>query len=377
LKAYKAVNKNLEAWQVKDVDFPQNGHLTQKIEFCVRYAILAHSTYNNQPWYFDIEENTISVFCDRRYALPLNDPDDRQLLMSCAGALYQLRLALRYFGMEEHTQLLPNPNDQELIARVQVTENTYTPGEEEKALFHAMTTRTNNRGVYRKTKVPQDKLDILCDAARSENAWLYICEGDERDIVAHMIAEGDNIQMSNKAFRRELAVWANERRFISGDGLPDYAYGYHDLLNSNKPTVIRRFESTPGEVVTDDKITEGAPVLAILGSNKGGTVNRLYSGQAFARIFLQAEALGLSMSTLNQPCEVAELRLRLHDEIENFHGRAHFVLRIGYADRHVNYSPRRPLDSFIMQTEERTHTQDVLPSKNNILAKFIGLFKRS
>ena len=374
------MHKNLDAWQINHDHFPADGTPSEKIEFCIGYAVLAHSTYNNQPWYFGVDENTISVFCDRRYALPLNDPDDRQMLMSCAGALYHLRLALRYFGMEEHTQLLPNPNDDDLIARVQITDTPYTPSEEEKDLFFAITKRTNNRGVFKKNKVPADKLEILRAAAKAENAWMYICEDDERDIVAHMIAEGDNIQMSNKSFRRELAVWANERRFHSGDGLPDYAYGYHELLNSNAPTVMRRFESSPGQVVADDAIAKGAPVFAILGSNKGGTVNRLYSGQAFARVFLQAEALGLSMSTLNQPCEVAELRLKLHDEIENFHGRAHYIVRIGYANRAVNYSPRRPLESFIMR-ENDSALGDKNASKtaanNNMLGKFFGLFKKS
>lgn len=373
------MNKNLEAWQVNENDFPRAGALHDKIEFCLRYAILAHSTYNTQPWYFVIDENTISIFCDRRYALPLNDPDDRQMLMSCGGALFQLRLALRYFGLEEHTQLLPNPSDEDLLARVQVEDKQYSASEEDKDLFHAITRRSNNRSAFKKTAVPADKLEILKAAAKAENAWMYICEGDERAIVAHMIAEGDHIQMNNKSFRRELAAWANKRRFHSGDGLPDYAQGYKDLRNSSKPILMRRFEAQPGQVVQDEDIVKGAPVLAILGSNKGGTVNRLYSGQAFARVCLQAEALGLSLSTLNQPCEVAELRLRLHDEIENFHGRAHYVIRIGYANRSVNYSPRRPLETFITRAAEYDTGSEAEQKKSgsNIFGNVFRLFKKT
>src|SRR5690606_35655859 len=94
----KAVNRNLKNWDVLEKDFPHSGAPAEKIKFCLRYAILAHSTYNNQPWYFVVEHDTVSVYADRRYALPVVDPDDRQLVMSCASALYNLRVAIRYFG---------------------------------------------------------------------------------------------------------------------------------------------------------------------------------------------------------------------------------------------------------------------------------------
>lgn len=48
---------------------------------------------------------------------------------------------------------------------------------------------------------------------------------------------------------------------------------------------------------------------------------------------------------LNQPCEVPELRLRLHDEIEH-QGRAHMIMRIGYGGKPV-YTPRRTIETIL------------------------------
>ncbi len=339
--------KNLDAWNISERDFPNSGSLVEKIRFCLQYAILAPSTHNTQPWFFEVDGQMVSLYADRRHALPVADPDDRELMISCASALYNLRLALRYFGLGETTQLIPNPADEDLLASIQVQEAPGPITDEERALFRQIKRRHFNRGALEAREVPPDILKRLKDAAAAEDAWLYICEGDEREVVGHFIAEGDHIQMSNKAFRRELAAWIHERRFESGDGLPHYARPQGELMRSSRPRIVRRFETEPGKVVQDHEIAKHSPVLAILGSPGGGHVNRLYAGQALMRVLLQAQLEGLSATMLNQPCEVPDLRLRLYDEIDHRLGRAHIILRLGYGDPAVSVSPRRPLQNAV------------------------------
>ncbi|MCB1532397.1 MAG: nitroreductase [Alphaproteobacteria bacterium] len=374
------MQKNLEAWDVSETDFPRTGTLADKLEFCLRYAVLAPSAYNSQPWYFTIDGDTLSLYADRRFALPVVDPDDRQLIMSCGAALYALRLAIRYFGYQEYTQLVPNPADENLIARVQMGDVASIPSEEEQALFYAITHRYMNRSAFKNMDVPKEILQTLEEAATKEGAWLHVCKDDERDVVAHFIAEGDQIQMASKNFRRELASWINERRYVSGDGYPDYARSFKEMMSSSKPRILRRFETQPGQVVKDDEIAAGCPVLAIIGSEKGGTADRIYAGQAFMRVLLQAQASGLAVSTLNQPCEVPDLRLRLHDEIDHSSARPHYILRIGYADPVINHTPRRPLESFIERSDMTAqyaapaNDQAKTGQKTSVWAKFQQLF---
>src|ERR687891_523520 len=69
----------LEAWNVRENDFPKDGSLSEKMNFLLRYAILAPSGHNTQPWLFKIVgNNTIEIYADRSRALPLVDPDDRE-----------------------------------------------------------------------------------------------------------------------------------------------------------------------------------------------------------------------------------------------------------------------------------------------------------
>lgn len=334
----------MSAWNVKEKDFPKDGSPAEKLAFCIRYAILAPSTYNTQPWYFQVSNDTVNLYADRRYALPVIDSDDRELTLFCAAALYNLRLAIQNFGYSAVTEILPDPKDQDLLARVRLGEPR-EPSTTEKELFSVMTKRHFNRGAFTGKTVPDEALTLLKNAAAEEGGWLHICDEIERDIVLKLVIEGDHMQTSKKHFRRELAAWVNPRRSISGDGLPQYGQSFAHVMGQMNPQIIRRFEVDGDAPANDTQLSEGTPILAILGSKSGGTVENIHAGQALMRLLLRAQHLGLSISPLNQPCEVPELRLRLHDEILH-PGRAQMILRIGYGGK-ATPTPRRPIENFI------------------------------
>ncbi len=336
----------MDAWKVSEKDFPQKGSVSDKLEFCVRYAILAPSVYNAQPWYFRISGNRCSVHADRRHALPVIDPDDRALTMSCAAAVYNLRLAVRYFGYRETVDFLPDPSDESLLARITMGEAGNAPDAETETLFKAITKRHTNRGIFMERAVPEEALRALQSAASKETGWLHICVPAERRAVLRMVAEADHVQSGDKHFRRELAAWTDPRRERGGEGMAHLGLKYRDVINRLTPTIARRFESADGVAADENALDRGSPVIAILGSSKGGALQRLMAGQAMMRVMLQAETLGLAVSSLSQPCEVPALRLMLHDELE-LQGRAQMILRIGYAAQKAVFSPRRPIADVI------------------------------
>ena len=335
----------MQAWKINEKDFPQNGSMAEKLAFCVRYAILAPSPYNTQPWFFKVSGSTVNVYIDRRYGLPVIDPDDRAMIIFCAGALFTLRVALHHFGLSEKVEILPDESDSDLLARVHVSAGDIKRTEEDEVLFRAVPKRHTNRGAFTDKEVPEDVLRSLKAAATSEGAWLHICSVHERQTVVNMIAEADHIQTGNKNFRRELAAWVDQRRYLSGDGMPEIGLTYKDVMTNLSPTVARRFESENHQAVDNAHLAEGSPVIAVLGTMSGGMVERIHAGQALVKVLLEAENNGVAISMLNQPCEVPELRLRLHDEIAH-QGRSHMILRMGYGGKPL-YTQRRTLSSLI------------------------------
>ena len=54
-----------DAWAVRETDYPEDGPIEDQLRFCLRYAILAPSTHNSQPWLFRVAAGRVELFADR------------------------------------------------------------------------------------------------------------------------------------------------------------------------------------------------------------------------------------------------------------------------------------------------------------------------
>jgi len=48
----KKYDFRVASWQINEQDFPRGEDSTEKLKFLIRYAILAPSSHNTQPWKF-------------------------------------------------------------------------------------------------------------------------------------------------------------------------------------------------------------------------------------------------------------------------------------------------------------------------------------
>ena len=99
-------------------EFPLTGTPLEKLKAVARYALLAPSGHNSQPWLFRPGDDYLDLLADRSRALPVVDPEDRELVMSCGCALLNLRVALEHFGYRCLVEILPDPADPDLLARI-------------------------------------------------------------------------------------------------------------------------------------------------------------------------------------------------------------------------------------------------------------------
>jgi hypothetical protein len=166
-------NQKLDSWSISEQNFPTGGSNYDKLKFFLSYAILAPSSHNTQPWLFKIVDNSIELYADRTRALPVVDPEARELTISCGAALYHLIVTIKYFGFEYRLEVLPailanqdkhdevdggrdSSSGDDLLARVIVegmSENRRTFSDEEK-LFQAITKRRTNRFIFQNRDIP-------------------------------------------------------------------------------------------------------------------------------------------------------------------------------------------------------------------------------
>lgn len=333
-------------WEIRAEDFPSEASLAEKLEFVLGYAVLAPSSHNTQPWLFSIRGDHIDLYADRTRALKVCDPDDREMIISCGAALFNLRLALRHFRLFGRMELLPDAEDKDLLARIWIGDEGSHMAEET-LMFHAIPKRRTNRQSFKSDPVPASLLAELHTAAFHENTWLHFAEGDdERTAIADLIGQADRHQWADKRFRLELAAWVHSNHSTARDGIPGYAQDVDDLLSYMGPLVVRTFDLGNGQAAKNVEVARHSPVLAVLGTNSDSLSEWVSAGQALAHIMLRARVEDVWASFLNQPIEVPGLRNHL-SRVIGHPGTPQLLLRLGFGNE-VKPTPRRYVDEVLI-----------------------------
>jgi nitroreductase len=305
-----------------------------QLQALVQAATLAPSSHNTQPWLFRLEGTVIELLADRTRALPVNDPDDRELTISCGCALLNLRVAAAAAGLQAQVEPWPDAADADLLARVRLSPTGARQADA--ALQAAMSERRTTRERFAATAVDPMTLRGIVEAVQGEAASLAVLESAEQRLgAAALVAEGDAMQWANPSWRRELAAWMHPRRRGDGLTLPALAVPVAQV-------VVRTFDMGHGVAAKDRQLADESPVLAVLSTASDRPSDWLSAGQALQRLLLVGVQQGLQASYLNQPVQVAALRPKLQ-QLTGRAGCAQVLLRIGTPMKAVTAAPRRPL----------------------------------
>ena len=338
---------NLAAWNIDSSPFPTRGSAIDKTRFAVRYAILAPSSHNTQPWRFIINGDELLVCADRTRSLPNIDPFDRELIISCGAALFNLRVAFAHFNIPVEIVTFPQSSDPDIVARI-VYPDSGPKLNDLAELFDTISKRATNRGPFIDEDVPDPIIELLKSAAILEGADIeFVRTPKERGHIAALIAEADRREFDDPRFRRELAAWIHPSR--SNDGMPAASQGLHTLTDAATPIIamaIRSFDLGNGVAAAHEQLAHGSPLLVVLSTPMDNNEGWLAAGLGLQRILLVAAKEGYYASYLNQPIEVPDLRVRLANEL-SIVGYPQLVLRVGRGFP-VSHSPRRPMSDVLI-----------------------------
>jgi hypothetical protein len=329
-------------------DFPYDGIASEKLQFFVHYATLAPSGHNTQPWKFAIRGPELELRADRSRAMPVADPQNRELVMSCGAALLHLRVAVRNFGYTCSTEVCPDPDDPDLLARLRLIGRA-PAGRTDHKLFKAMGERRTARVPFESRSIPRALLFRWQRAAMYEEAWLHIVDSPEaRREIAELIAEGDRILGDDPAYRGEISRWLRSNDESGRDGLPGYSMGLGALSSRVAPAGIFPWGNLQAK--RDLALAAQAPAFLVLGTDEDNIAAWMTAGQALARVLLAAQSEGVSASFFLQPVELLQLRQRLMELLPGETGYPQITFRLGYSPR-VPPTPRRALSDVVTLVE--------------------------
>jgi len=313
--------------------------MQQMIEF-VRYATMAPSGHNTQPWKFSHTKDSIRIVPDFTRSLPVVDPDNRELYISLGCALENLVIAAKYAGYDPEVEYFPAGKPDECLLVTLKRANAA----EDNDLFQAIPKRHTNRREYNKEKIPVADLNKI-GSVPTENGVtsLVLTESGAIEQIIDLVREGNRIQMNDDAFMDEITSWIrfnDSEEELHLDGLTSRAMGRSSVPGWLGRMFMRIFVNAKGQSKTDEKNIRSSSALMVIISDKNDKKSWIDVGRSFERIALTLTILNIESAHLNQPCEVPQLKTLLKQHLALGSAHPQLLLRLGYAEP-LPCSPRR------------------------------------
>jgi hypothetical protein len=321
-------------WIIDEADFYELESHQEQMAFLLRYAILAPSGHNTQPWSFRITADGVEVLADYSRRLPVVDKDDRELLMSVGAAMANFRVAAAHFGFDTTVAYEPRSLETVPVATIVVCE-TCAPNDSLAALFPAIRKRHTNREPFDGQPIDPTALQAIIDVIDVNPGALRLVLPRDTERVAACLDSAERSLMARPAYRAELADC----------GLPAEALGVPQMLSGIGPWLIRTFDFGDLQARKDVALTRSASMLVVL-TAEDDRASLLKAGEALEILLLTITAAGLHYSFLNAAVEVEESR----DQLRALVGSAHppqVLLRIGSTTTAPHPTPRRPVDAVL------------------------------
>ena len=310
---------------------------------CIRFATLAPSGHNTQPWRFHISEGRVEIRPDFARRTPVVDPDDHHLFVSLGCAAENLALASGARGRPGALTFDP-AGDGAVVFVV----GDGVPSDP--ALVAAIPRRQSTRAPYDGRPVSATHLRVLAAASATPGVDLVlITERAPIDRVRDLVIAGNSVQLADPAFVRELKTWLRfspREALATADGLFSATTG-----NPTLPSWLGRrvFDMAFRAEAENDKYARqlrASAGLAIFVAERDDKEHWVRAGRACQRFALQATALGLRHAFVNQPVEVSHLRPELAALVGLPGRRPDIVMRFGYGAA-LPYSARRPVSQVV------------------------------
>ena len=269
----------------------------------LRYATLAASSHNTQPWRFEADGDCIRVFADAGRQLLVADPDRRELFLSVGCAIENLVVAAEQLGHAATVSYEESDGGCESlipVASVRLDPALCRPSREVAAMFRGIDRRHTPRGPFAALPVPHALVQAASIAADDLGTQLvFVGDAQRKQAAAAVAAEGERVQFAREDFRRELADLVGAGAF----GTPR-AYAWLAKAAVSHVDLGPRYAARAYEHVV------GAPLLGFLLAEPG-RASLVRAGRAFERVALLAAAEGFAVQPVSEPIQVPSLRAKL------------------------------------------------------------------
>ena len=331
------MKENYLAWKVDPRTFDAQWSLRDQMLFLVRFAVLAPSSHNSQPWKFSIKDSTLRLEADRARALPKSDANYRQLFISLGCALKNCLIAADYAGFGATVVY----GGEGLDTYAELTLEKKSDHERDPAhLIFAIPRRHTNRNKYATRLPDQAFLTHMSTRVDGETQLFFVDESPEKESLADVVAESNIAIMDDVHFREELSGYVKSNVTSSGVGMPMFGFGMPTPPSFLASFVLKRFNMNKLSKKEDALLLKKfTPLFGVICTKGDHPESWIKAGALYEAIALAAEQEGINTAPMAAVVQFADFHKQLQ-KILHTDLRPQVFFRMGYADTLTPHSPR-------------------------------------
>lgn len=311
--------------------------------FMIEQAVKAPSGHNTQPWKFRLFSDHIDILPDFSRALPVVDPNHRELFVSLGCAAENLCIAAAHKGW---LGKVSTSTDGIIHVGLSRQEDIEAPH------FEQIARRQTNRRCYNGSMISDNALVLLKKTPAEPGIGIHLFRKGTQafDDIAALVYEGNKRQMGNPAFKAELRQWMRYNRKHqdeTADGLSYAVFGAPSLPRFMAEFIISHSLDAAKQNKTDRRNIASASHFALFTTHDNRREHWVALGRTLQRFLLAATAAGIAHAYANQPNETPELAERMAQTLGITGEYPTILIRLGYAKASA-YALRRPIEGLIV-----------------------------
>ncbi len=325
-------------WTIDQTEFPSPGSLREQMKFLVRYAVLAPSSHNTQPWLFQLHDDAVDLRIDHSRWLKVADADQRELHISIGCALENLLVAAEHFGLGHAAVLLPDRSDPLLAAKIRISATGSTAPYRDDVLFDMLAVRHTNHGRYDGRPLPDHVHQCLLACCVEPEIVVHLTDDPLiKQSVDKLAIKADAIQFARPEYREELSYWI-------GQGV----FGTSWLMSKLGQFAVSHFNLGASVAQQDSELLNSSPVFGLIASAENDRGQQILAGQVYQRICLIAASHGIWCQPISHLTQVPEIKQELSMAAPEGGVHPQLPFRMGFAAAEKQHTPRRPLDEVLV-----------------------------
>ena len=228
---------NYESWEIRPDEFLSLQDNISRMNFFVKFGVLAPSSHNSQPWKFKVESNIIEIYLDTDRTLPEGDSNNRQAFISIGCATRNIVIAADFYGYDVKMNLRDNGIRLEFN---KVGTNLKTQDLSEHFL-HLITKRKVNRGKYDNKNLDSGLENFIKLCASDKIKVNLISNPEIKNRLSKVALDATSSSMSNSKFRNELSKYVIPNSSKSEIGMPGIGLGFPKVISYIAPFMLKHF----------------------------------------------------------------------------------------------------------------------------------------